>query len=88
MKNLIKKQGDTIRQQSGMTVNEGPAYEYYDELKKISNLYKEYWDAVKDFGRALEKKGQRKLSKQLYMKYRKQVSGFQQWFDKAVDRLM
>ena len=37
----IKKQGDTIRQQSGMTVNEGPAYEYYDELKKISNLYKE-----------------------------------------------
>ena len=33
-------------------------------------------------------KGLRKQSKQLYMKYRKQVSGFQQWFDKLIDSLM
>ena len=68
-------------------VNEGPAYEYAKYTKKIDKLYDAYWDAVKDFGRALEKKGLRKQSKELYMKYRKQVSGFQQWFDKLMDSL-
>ena len=69
-------------------MNEGPAYEYAKYTKKIDKLYDAYWDSVKDFGRALEKKGLRKQSKELYMKYRKQVSGFQQWFDKLIDSLM
>ena len=69
-------------------VNEGPAYEYANQISKIEKLYDVYWDAVKDLGRTLEKKGQRKLAKELYMKYRKQVSGFQQWFDKLMDSLM
>ena len=69
------------------SVNEGPAYEYAKYTKKIDKLYDAYWDSVKDFGRALEKKGLRKQSKELYMKYRKQVSGFQQWFDKLMDSL-
>ena len=69
-------------------VNEGPAYEYAKYTKKIDKLYDAYWDAVKDFGRALEKKGLRKQSKELYMKYRKQVSKFSQWFGKFSGGLM
>ncbi len=69
-------------------VNEGPAYEYGDQISKIDKLYDVYWDAVKDLGRTLEKKGQGKLSKQLYMAYRKQVSKFSQWFSKFSGGLM
>ena len=69
-------------------VNEGPAYEYGDQISKIDKLYDVYWDAVKDLGRTLEKKGQRKLSKELYMAYRKQVSKFSQWFSKFSGGLM
>ena len=69
-------------------VNEGPAYEYANQISKIEKLYDVYWDAVKDLGRTLEKKGQRKLSKELYMKYRKQVSKFSQWFSKFSGELM
>ena len=69
-------------------MNEGPAYEYGDQISKIEKLYDVYWDAVKDLGRTLEKKGQRKLAKELYMKYRKQVSKFSQWFSKFSGGLM
>ena len=69
-------------------MNEGPAYEYGDQISKIEKLYDAYWGAVKDLGRVLEKKGQRKLAKELYMKYRKQVSKFSQWFSKFSGGLM
>ena len=69
-------------------MNEGPAYEYGDQISKIDKLYDAYWDAVKDLGRTLEKKGQRKLAKQLFMTYRKQVSKFSQWFSKFSGGLM
>ena len=79
-------QGLTEFEQQQM--NEGPAYEYGDQISKIEKLYDVYWDAVKDLGRTLEKKGQRKLAKELYMKYRKQVSKFSQWFSKFSGGLM
>ena len=69
-------------------VNEGPAYEYGDQISKIEKLYDVYWDAVKDLGRILEKKGQRKLAKELFNNYRKQVSKFSQWFSKFSGGLM
>ena len=69
-------------------MNEGPAYEYSSHLSKIEKLYDEYWGAVKDLGRTLEKKGFRKESKELYMNYRKQVSKFSQWFGKFIDKLL
>ena len=69
-------------------MNEGPAYEYGDQISKIDKLYDVYWDAVKDFGRLLEKKGFRKESKELYMKYRKNVSAFSQWFGKFADKFL
>ena len=69
-------------------MNEGPAYEYADQISKIEKLYDAYWDAVKDLGKTLEKKGQGKLAKQLYLTYRKQVSKFSQWFSKFSGGLM
>ena len=67
-KNLPKRWGGSglteFEQQGGKdNVNEGPAYEYGDQISKIEKLYDVYWDAVKDLGRTLEKKGQGKLSK-------------------------
>ena len=69
-------------------MNEGPAYEYGDQISKIDKLYDVYWNAVKDLGRTLEKKGLRKEAKQLYLTYRKQVSKFSQWFSKFSGGLM
>ena len=69
-------------------MNEGPAYEYANQITKIEKLYDVYWDAVKDLGRILEKKGQRKLAKELFNNYRKQVSKFSQWFSKFSGGLM
>ena len=69
-------------------IDEGPAYEYGDQISKIDKLYDVYWNAVKDLGRTLEKKGLRKEAKQLYLTYRKQVSKFSQWFSKFSGGLM
>ena len=79
---------EVLKEEFGDTINEGPAYEYANQISKIEKLYDVYWDAVKDLGRTLEKKGQRKLSKELYMAYRKQVSKFSQWFSKFSGGLM
>ena len=79
---------ELLKEEFGNVVNEGPAYEYANQISKIEKLYDAYWDAVKDLGRTLEKKGQGKLSKQLYMAYRKQVSKFSQWFSKFSGGLM
>ena len=78
-----------FEQQGGKdNVNEGPAYEYANQISKIDKLYDAYWGAVKDLGKTLEKKGQRKLAKELYNTYRKQVSKFSQWFSKFSGGLM
>ena len=78
-----------FEQQGGKdNVNEGPAYEYANQISKIDKLYDAYWGAVKDLGKTLEKKGQRNLAKELYNTYRKQVSKFSQWFSKFSGGLM
>ena len=77
---------DNLKEEFGL--DEGPAYEYANQISKIEKLYDVYWDAVKDLGRTLEKKGQRNLSKELYNNYRKQVSKFSQWFSKFSGKLM
>ena len=79
---------ELLKEEFGDTINEGPAYEYGDQISKIEKLYDVYWDAVKDLGRTLEKKGLRKEAKQLYLTYRKQVSKFSQWFSKFSGGLM
>ena len=83
-----KMDGEGLTEFEKEQMNEGPAYEYGDQISKIEKLYDVYWDAVKDLGRTLEKKGLRKEAKQLYMTYRKQVSKFSQWFSKFSGGLM
>ena len=77
---------ELIKEEFGL--GEGPAYEYANQISKVEKLYDAYWGAVKDLGKTLEKKGQRKLAKQLFMTYRKQVSKFSQWFSKFSGGLM
>ena len=69
-------------------VNEGPAYEYEPYMHAISQNYDKYCKSVKDLGRALEKKGLKKQSKELFMAYRKQVSKFEQWMPKFIRKLL
>ena len=69
-------------------MNEGPAYEYEPYMHAISQNYDKYWKSVKDLGRALEKKGLKKQSKELFMAYRKQVSKFEQWMPKFIRKLL
>ena len=69
-------------------LNEGPAYEYADHVKKIDKLYDAYWDAVKDFQILLGKKGLNKQSGDIGLAYRKLVHKFQKTFEKIVSTLM
>ena len=69
-------------------MNEGPAYEYSKQLSNVGKAYDAYWNAVKELGRAIEKKGQGKQSKVLFMQFRKKVSVFSQWFDVWLRKLM
>ena len=62
------------------SLNEGPAYEYADHVKKIDKLYDAYWDAVKDFQILLGKKGLNKQSGDIGLAYRKLVHKFQKTF--------
>ena len=77
-----------LKEQFGDVINEGPAYEYEPYMHAISQNYDKYWKSVKDLGRALEKKGLKKQSKELFMAYRKQVSKFEQWMPKFIRKLL
>jgi hypothetical protein len=69
-------------------LNEGPAYEYADHVKKIDKLYDAYWDAVKDFEKLLNSKGLKKEAHNLHSFYTKFVVRFHQFFEKFVSKLM
>ena len=69
-------------------LNEGPAYEYADHVKKIDKLYDAYWDAVKDFEKLLNSKGLKKEAHNLHSFYTKFVVRFHQFFEKFVRKLM
>ena len=79
MKDLIKKQGNLIRKESGMNINEDKAAQYEKLRKNFEKTYKAYWDAVTDFKLALEKQGKKKEAMNIHRKYSKEVLGFHAW---------
>jgi|2_EtaG_2_1085320.scaffolds.fasta_scaffold73599_3 hypothetical protein len=79
---------ELLKEEFGDTINEGPAYEYVKELKNISKLYDAYWNAVKDLGYTLTKKGLNKEARELFSTYQKKVTKFHHWFEKWVGKLM
>ena len=79
---------ETLKEEFGGPLNEGPAYEYADNIKKIENAYDAYWDAVKDFQKVLDGKGLKAASKGLGNAYKNLVLKFHKLFGKIVDKLM
>ena len=80
MKDLIKKQNDVFRKESGMNINEDTAAQYEKLRKNFEKTYKAYWDAVNDFQLALKKQGKKKESMNIHKMYTKYVLGFHAWF--------
>ena len=66
----------------------GASSEYRPYVIKIEKYYKEYWDAVKDFEKVLEKKGLKKPASILHRKYMKLVVQFHQWFKIMLRKLL
>ena len=89
MKDLIKKQNDMIRKESGMNIKEvGAAADYHKLNKQIEKSYRKYWDEVKDFEDLLVKKGLKPAAKEIHKKYAKDVLGFQVWLRGKLERLL
>jgi hypothetical protein len=84
MKDLIKKQGNMIRKESGMNINELSSGEYQKLRKNFEKTYKAYWDAVNDIQLELEKEGMKKESMIVHRKYAKEVLGFHSWFRQII----
>jgi len=80
MKDLIKKQTNLIRKESGMNINELSSSEYQKLRKNFEKTYKAYWDAVNDIQQVLEKEGMKKEAMDVHRKYMKLVLGFHSWF--------
>ena len=79
MKDLIKKQNDMIRKESGMNIKEDKAGEYEKLRKNFEKTYKAYWDAVYDYEQGLKKQGLKKEAMTVHRKYMKNVLGFHAW---------
>ena len=79
MKDLIKKQNDMIRKESGMNIREDKAAEYEKLRKNFEKTYKAYWDAVYDYEQGLKKQGLKKEAMTVHRKYMKNVLGFHAW---------
>ena len=79
---------ELLKEEFGGKLNEGPAYEYADYIKKIENNYDAYWDAVKEFQKVLDGKGLKGASKGLGNAYKNLVLKFHKLFGKLVDKLL
>ena len=86
MMKLTKSQLKEMIKQELM--NEGPAYEYANHVKKIDKLYDAYWDSVKDFEKLLKSKGLKKEALTISAYYHKLVGKFDTIFKKLVSKLI
>ena len=87
MKDLIKKQTNLIRKESGMNINELSSSEYQKLRKNFEKTYKAYWDAVKDFQLVLKKQGKKKEEMMIHRKYVKEVLGFHSWMRQWIRKI-
>ena len=70
------------------SVNEGPAYEYANSVKKIEKLEKQLEKSIMDFKKILLKKGLRDEGMALSSKYITHIGGFKQFLAQLVRKLM
>ena len=78
---------ESVKEEFGY-LNEGPAYEYSKNIKKIEKAYDRYWYEVKDFQKVLSKKGLKDESKAIGSKYTTLVGKFNFWLEKLVRKLI
>ena len=69
-------------------INEGPAYEYANSVKKIEKLEKQLEKSIMDFKKILLKKGLRDEGMALSSKYITHIGGFKQFLAQLVRKLM
>ena len=69
-KSKVNKVLESVKEEFGY-VNEGPAYEYSKNIRKIEKAYDRYWYEVKDFQKVLDKKGLKGASKGIGNAYKK-----------------
>ena len=92
-KKVVKEQSkptvaDVLKEEFGDTINEGPAGDYEPYIHAIDQNYKRYWDSIKDFQKALDKKGLKGASKGLGNAYKNLVLKFHKTFAKMIRKLM
>ena len=96
-KKITKKQStpktnkvvESIKKEFKLINEVGASAEYRPHIKKINNLYHDYWDAVKDFTDLLLKKGVKKEANLLHKLYMKLVHTFhKKHFIKMIRKLM
>ena len=91
-KKVVKKHKSSIteglKKQFGDTINEGPAYEYANYVKKIEKAENQQAKAVNNFVKVLEKKGFKKEAKNVAYTYMSQMRKFNDYLKKLVDKLL
>ena len=77
---------DSLKEQFGDTINEGPAAEYNKAHQKVKKAYYEFTDAYYEFTRLLIKKGLKPIGRQID----KQFGGVEKWwkfYNNMLDKL-
>ena len=78
---------DTLKEEFGDTINEGPAAEYAKSHQRIRKAYAEFWDSIADFQRLLIKKGLKPIARQVDKSY-SGVDKFWKFYHKILDKLL
>lgn len=77
---------DAIKEEFGL--NEGPAYEYANYVKKIEKSFKVYQNSVEDLVDLLNKKGLKKQGNMFSRSFMKQVRKWNDFFNRQMRKLI
>ena len=91
-KKVVKEQSkptiaDSLKEQFGDTINEGPAGDYEMAAVKLSKSYHKFMDDYMNFERLLINKGLKPQARQLDKAY-KGVEKFWKFYHKMLEKLM
>ena len=83
----VNKVLENIKEEFGLVKEVGAGPEYKSHIMKISKLYNDYWDAVKDFTDLLHDKGVKKEANDLHKMFMKTTHKFNGYFAKMLRKL-
>ena len=79
---------DVLKEEFGDTINEGPAYEYGNYVKKMEKAENQQAKAVNNFVKVLEKKGFKKEARNVAHEYMNNMRKFNDYIKDLVDKLI